>query len=73
MNRLPSLKPRVVVNALGRGGFSDVRVRGSYYQLFNPTTRRRVTVPYHNRDLTRATLFSVIRPGLTAQEFLELL
>jgi hypothetical protein len=31
-------------------------------------------VPYHNRDLTRATLFSIIRQsGLSTDDFLKLL
>jgi predicted RNA binding protein YcfA (HicA-like mRNA interferase family) len=61
MTRLPSLPPRVVISGLQRGGFTDVRVRGSHYQLRNPSNGRRVTVPYHNSDLTRATLSSIIR------------
>jgi predicted RNA binding protein YcfA (HicA-like mRNA interferase family) len=74
MTRLPSLRPKVVINGLQRGGFADVRVRGSHYQLRNPSTGRRVTVPYHNSDLTRATLSSIIRQsGLTVEEFLKLL
>jgi predicted RNA binding protein YcfA (HicA-like mRNA interferase family) len=74
MTRLPSLRPRVVINGLQRGGFTDVRVRGSHYQLRNPDNGRRVTVPYHNNDLTRATLSSIIRQsGLTVEEFLNLL
>ncbi len=74
MTRLPSLRPRVVINGLQRGGFTDVRIRGSHYQLHNPASGRRVTVPYHSRDLTRATLSSIIhQSGLTAEEFMKLL
>ena len=74
MSRLPSLRPKTVISALERAGFSTVRVRGSHYQLSNPSSGRRVTVPYHNRDLTRATLASIInQSGLTAEEFLKLL
>jgi predicted RNA binding protein YcfA (HicA-like mRNA interferase family) len=74
MSRLPSLKPRDVIDGLRRGGFVVVRVRGSHYQLVNPGTKRRVTVPYHHHDLTRATLASIIhQTGLTTEEFMRLL
>jgi predicted RNA binding protein YcfA (HicA-like mRNA interferase family) len=74
MTRLPSLRPKAVISGLQRAGFTDVRVRGSHYQLRNPATGRRVTVPYHNRDLTRATLSSIIhQSGLSAEEFLKLM
>jgi predicted RNA binding protein YcfA (HicA-like mRNA interferase family) len=66
------LKPRAVIEGLRRSGFVVVRVRGSHYQLANPTTGRRVTVPYHNHDLTRAILASIIhQSGLTTQEFID--
>jgi predicted RNA binding protein YcfA (HicA-like mRNA interferase family) len=53
MSRLPSLKPRDVVAALARCGFTVVRIAGSHYQLFNERTRRHTTVPHNNRDLPR--------------------
>ena len=74
MSRLPSLKPREVVAALARCGFTVVRVAGSHYQLFNERTRRHTTVPHHNRDLPRGTVAAIIRQaGLTRDEFLKLL
>jgi predicted RNA binding protein YcfA (HicA-like mRNA interferase family) len=74
MSRLPSLKPRQVVAALARCGFSVIRIAGSHYQLFNERTRRHTTVPYHNRDLPRGTVGAIIQQaGLTRDEFLRLL
>jgi predicted RNA binding protein YcfA (HicA-like mRNA interferase family) len=74
MSRLPSLKPRQVVAALERCGFTVLRVVGSHYQLFNETTRRHTTVPHHNRDLPRGTVSAIIQQaGLTREEFLRLL
>jgi predicted RNA binding protein YcfA (HicA-like mRNA interferase family) len=74
MTRLPGLKPRVVVRALERAGFTIVRVKGGHYQLYNASTGRRVTVPYHHQsDLSRGTLSAIIQQsGLTADEFLKL-
>jgi len=63
-----------VLTALGRAGFHKVRVRGSHYQLLNENTNRRVTVPFHSRDLSNATLSSILRQaGLSGDEFLKLL
>jgi predicted RNA binding protein YcfA (HicA-like mRNA interferase family) len=74
MTRLPTLKPRDVIAALQRAGFDVVRVRGSHYQLLNPITKRRVTVPHHNRDLTKATLSSILNQAdLAAEEFQDFL
>jgi len=74
MTRLPSLKPRQVVAALERAGFRVVRIVGSHYQMLNESTRRRTTVPHHNRDLPRGTVAAIIQQaGLTRDEFLKLL
>jgi predicted RNA binding protein YcfA (HicA-like mRNA interferase family) len=74
MTRLPSLKPRQVVAALGRCGFDVVRIVGSHYQLFNVATRRHTTVPHHDGDLPRGTISAIIQQaGLTREEFLRLL
>jgi predicted RNA binding protein YcfA (HicA-like mRNA interferase family) len=74
MSRLPTLKPKEVLAALQRAGFDVVRVRGSHYQLLNPITKSRVTVPHHTRDLTRATLSSILKQtGMSIDDFLTLL
>lgn len=74
MSRLPSLKPRQIVSALERCGFVVLRITGSHYQLFNESTRRHTTIPYHNRDLPRGTVAAIVRQaGLTREEFLTLI
>jgi predicted RNA binding protein YcfA (HicA-like mRNA interferase family) len=74
MTRLPSFRPDTGMSMLRRAGFEVVRIRGSHYQLLNPAANRRVTVPRHGRDLTQATLASIIRQsGLTRDEFAKLL
>jgi predicted RNA binding protein YcfA (HicA-like mRNA interferase family) len=74
MSRLPTLKPKEVLAALQRAGFDIVRVRGSHYQLLNPITKCRVTVPHHTRDLTKATLSSILnQAGLSIDDFRSLL
>jgi predicted RNA binding protein YcfA (HicA-like mRNA interferase family) len=74
MSRLPALKPKEVIAALSKVGFQTVRVRGSHYQLLNPATKRRVTVPHHTRDLSRSTLASILnQAGISTDEFIELI
>jgi predicted RNA binding protein YcfA (HicA-like mRNA interferase family) len=70
--KLPALKPKRVIKALERGGFQIRRITGSHYIL--KKERHIVTVPYHNTDLKRGTLASIIKQaGLTIDEFLDLL
>jgi predicted RNA binding protein YcfA (HicA-like mRNA interferase family) len=69
---LPALKPKVVIKALERNGFQIRRVTGSHYIL--KKEKQIATIPYHNRDLKRGTLVSIIRQaGFTIEEFLDLL
>ncbi len=74
MTRLPTLRPKDVLAALQRAGFDFVRVRGSHYQLLNPITKHRVTVPLHNRDLSKATLSSILNQAdLSTEDFFKFL
>jgi predicted RNA binding protein YcfA (HicA-like mRNA interferase family) len=70
--RLPVLRPKEVIKALERSGFHIRRITGGHYIL--KKDNRIVTVPYHNKDLKRGTLASIIRQsGFTIEEFLDLL
>ena len=73
--RLPALKPRDVLRVLKRAGFLVHHVSGSHYVLKHPGgPALRVTLPWHNKDLKRRTLASIIeQSGHTTEEFLELL
>jgi predicted RNA binding protein YcfA (HicA-like mRNA interferase family) len=74
-HELPPLTPKKVIRALERGGFYVHHTTGSHYALRHPTNPAiRVTVPYHNKDLKRSTLRSIVKQsGLTIEEFLNLL
>jgi predicted RNA binding protein YcfA (HicA-like mRNA interferase family) len=75
MDSLPVLKPRVVVNALLRGGFYIHHQTGSHVRLIHETRPNlRVTVPIHSKDTPKGTLRRIIRQAdLTVEEFLQLL
>ena len=74
--RLPSLKAREVMRALGRAGFVQVRSRGSHRVFQHPDDpRRRAIVSDHaGADIPRGTLRAIIdQAGLSLEEFLDLL
>lgn len=74
MRRLPVLKPKEVLKVLERVGFYIHHQKGSHITLKHfSDPNKRVTIPYHRRDLQKATLRSIIRQaGLNLEKFLEL-
>jgi predicted RNA binding protein YcfA (HicA-like mRNA interferase family) len=72
---LPALTSRKTIRALERGGFFVHHTTGSHYALRHlQRPALRVVVPYHNKDLKRSTLQSILKQaGLTTEEFLDLL
>jgi predicted RNA binding protein YcfA (HicA-like mRNA interferase family) len=73
--KLANLKPREVVRALQRAGWTIHETSGSHVQLKHPVKPGRLTVPYHERfDLPKHIVKSIIRQaGLTNQQFFDLL
>ena len=71
---LPATTPTQVLRLLGRAGFIVHHSSGSHRVLKHPEKPSlRVTVPYHNKDLKRRTLVSIIdQAGLTIEAFLKL-
>jgi len=62
----------MAIRALQRKGFVIDHTTGSHYILIRE--RLRVVIPFHNRDLKRGTLASIIaQAGLSVEEFVELL
>ncbi len=75
MTNLPALKPKKVIKALRKGGFYIDHIKGSHYHLRQKAKPKLlVTVPYHNKDLKRKTLSSIIKQAeLSPEEFKKLL
>ena len=73
--RLPVLKPKDVFRVLKSAGFYLHHTTGSHYYLKHPAKPGlRVTLPWHNRDIKRGTLASIIeQAGYTIEEFAALL
>jgi predicted RNA binding protein YcfA (HicA-like mRNA interferase family) len=72
---LPVVRPKEVIRALERAGFFIHHTTGSHRILKHPDRpASRITVPYHNRDLKRKTLASILKQsGLSVDEFIDLL
>ena len=73
--RLPPLTPKKVLGALQRAGFFIHHTSGSHYILKHPDRPNlRVTVAFHNRDLKRRTLESIVeQSSLSVEEFIKFL
>jgi len=59
--RLPAVKPRQLIRALERRGWSVERTSGSHHVLVHAELRRVVSVPLHNRELKAGTLMGILR------------
>ena len=70
-DRLPSLTPREVLQALHRAGFDVRKQRGSHAHLqHRDDSFRFATVAMHPRTRKRGTLFGILRQaGLNVEEF----
>lgn len=74
MPRLPVCKPVAVIRVLQRAGFVLDHSTGSHRFFRHPAHAGIVMVPFHRKDLKRATLKSIIeQAGFSIEEFLQLL
>ena len=73
--RLPLLKPKQILKALQRAVFFTHHTTGSHYILKHSVQLElRITVPYHEKDISRGILKSIIKQArLTPEQFLDLL
>lgn len=61
MPKLPSYKPKEVVKLLKKNGFVKKRQTGSHLHMLNQNKNILVTIPMHNRELKRKTLYSIFK------------
>jgi predicted RNA binding protein YcfA (HicA-like mRNA interferase family) len=74
MPRLPPISSEKVIKVLEKKGFVLKRITGSHYIFAHPETKKRVTVPYHSKDIAKGTLFQrLFDAGITRDELNELL
>jgi len=61
MPRLPALTPKAIIRVLKQSGFTLDHSTGSHFVFYNRENRRRVTVPYHTKELPKGTLLAILK------------
>ena len=56
-----TFKPKDVVELLEKAGFELKRVKGSHHFFVHPETKKITTVPMHNKELPKGTLYAILR------------
>jgi predicted RNA binding protein YcfA (HicA-like mRNA interferase family) len=59
--KLPSLTPRKIIKILVKDGFALDHSTGSHMVYYHPEKRKRVTIPFHRKDIPRGTLISILK------------
>jgi predicted RNA binding protein YcfA (HicA-like mRNA interferase family) len=72
--KLPRVSGKKTIATLVKAGFIIHRVRGSHYILKNLQNGRRVTIPYHHKELSLKILGLILKEAnISHEEFLNLL
>jgi len=69
--KLPSITPKKVIKILEKNGFLLDHSTGSHLVYYHPEKRRRVTVPFHRKDIPKGTLMSILKQAGIDREDLE--
>jgi len=73
MHKLPSLTSRKIIKILEKKGFMLDRIKGSHHIYYNPETKKRVTIPFHKKDLSKETLMEILKQaGISREEMMEI-
>jgi len=57
-----NMSPWHLMKMLEQNGFIKTRSKGSHYILYNPLTKKTVSVPVHgNRDLKKGTFLAILK------------
>lgn len=71
MSKLPALTSQDVIRMVTKKGYILERVKGSHYLYYNPKSNKRVTIPFHKKDLPKGTLIEILKQvGITREEII---
>ena len=74
MPKLPRLKPKQLIKALKRAGFTIDRINGGHYILYKNDFCPPITVPYHNKDMKIGTLSAILKQAkISTSQLIDLL
>ncbi len=69
MPKLPALTSKKLIRILEKLGFQLDHKTGSHFIFYDPKTKRRAVVPFHNKDLPKGTCLSILKQaGITKNE-----
>lgn len=74
MPKLPIITPKKLLKILKKSGFQLDRTTGSHFILYNKIDKKRVTIPFHRKELPKGTMMSILKEtGIIKEELLKLL
>ena len=70
MVKLPNVNSKKLIIVLQSFGFALDYSTGSHFIFRNPETGKRATIPYHNKDLPKGTVISILKEaGISKEDF----
>ena len=74
MPKLPRITYKKLQKVLEKSGFQIDHTTGSHFIFYNKMSKKRVTLPFHTRELAKGTLMSILKEaGISKQELIRLL
>ncbi|MCK5212079.1 type II toxin-antitoxin system HicA family toxin [Candidatus Parcubacteria bacterium] len=61
MPKLKTLTAKKIIKLLEKKGFQLDRKSGSHFIFYHPQNKKRVIVAFHNKDLPKGTLISILK------------
>ncbi|MCK6462394.1 MAG: type II toxin-antitoxin system HicA family toxin [Candidatus Pacebacteria bacterium] len=69
MSKLPVLTSKKLIKIIEKLGFQLDHKTGSHFIFYNQENKKRVTVPYHSKDLPKGTILSILKQaGITKDD-----
>lgn len=71
MSNFSSLTSKKLLQILKKFGFEIDHITGSHYILYHCETNKRITLPFHIKDLLKGTAFSILKMAGISKKDLE--
>jgi predicted RNA binding protein YcfA (HicA-like mRNA interferase family) len=71
MPKFPSLTAKEVIKILEGYGFVLDHSSGSHRVYYHAEMKKRVVVPFHNRDIPKGTLFAILKQAAIDKKVIE--
>lgn len=72
MPKIPILKPGEIIKRFEKLGFIKDHQTGSHVILYHPVTKKRATIPFHLKDISRGFLSAILKQtGVSREEFVS--